>query len=534
MSDREIIIRSLKRAERRLRANRLLGDLTFGLSLFLLFPLAFKIWDLFSPFRGRTVAVVLVAWGTCLVLYSFWRILQKGTLEQTAAQVDRKAALYDELKTACWFIAHPLSSDWVDSQIRRASRRVSQLNIDLLYPRVVPASSYLAAGLLALFIGVNFVPLPWNHNWVYLQAAPAFSLTDAERNFLAQAEQLLEKTGQLRKTELAARIEKIMNDLQEGKIDVTEAIKRLKEIETLLRDEALDTDAVDKALDEMVKDFETSEQLKGAAQALQDKDLAGTATKLEKLSDDLETATAEQLKEMQEALKKASQSAQNDLKELSQALKSSADNLKDQDTEAAKRALEDAGEFLKDLAEKIQNQELTDQTVRNIQSLTQSLEQRNGNSQQAAESEPPPGEGDLSDDAGDPQTDSQDAAANGSENSTPPQAGPSRSGTPNNDAPVEGAPTQNLSVQLEQERLTGQYDQEVKPEELEQASKEERSKLEYRNIPSELSAAQKDVLNHERIPWEYRRLIQNYFAAIQRRLEVTRADASASPRGRSQ
>lgn len=479
MSDREIIIKSLEKAERRLRTNRLFGDLTFSLSLFLLFPLAFKIWDLFSPFRGRTVAVALGAWVAYLAIYCFLRILQKGTLEQTAAQVDTKAALADELKTAYWFITHPRTSDWIDVQIRRASKRASELNMDRLYPRVIPATSYLAAGLLALLIGLNFLPLPWNHNWVYLQAAPAFNLTDAERDFLAQAQQLLAKTDLLNKTELASRIEEIMKELQEGKIDVAEALKELEEIQKQLGTKVLDTAAIDKQLNEITKDFE-------AAEALQERNLEDTASRMKKAAEDLEAA---------------------------------ADSLKDQDKQAANKALKDA-EFLKDLSKKIQDQQFKDQAVRELQNLTQSLQERNANSQTAksAAKERGEGEGELQpgedepghDDAGSAQTDSP------SESGTP-SAGQNPSGRGGNDAPVEGPPTQKLDVQLQKEQLTGQYDQAVKPEEIEQTSKQERSKLDYRNVPSELSAAQKDVLNQEWIPWQYRRLIKNYFAAIQPR-----------------
>ena len=89
------------------------------------------------------------------------------------------------------------------------------------------------------------------------------------------------------------------------------------------------------------------------------------------------------------------------------------------------------------------------------------------------------------------------------------------SGRPRKDAPREGPPTEKLDVQLQQEQLTGQYAQEESSDELEQTSKQERSKLDYRNVPSELSAAQRDVLSQKRIPWEYRSLIKQYFAAIQ-------------------
>ena len=53
-----------------------------------------------------------------------------------------------------------------------------------------------------------------------------------------------------------------------------------------------------------------------------------------------------------------------------------------------------------------------------------------------------------------------------------------------------------------------------RPETIEEASQRERSKLDYAKVPSELSKAQKDLLNQDRIPWEYRPLIKNYFEAI--------------------
>ena len=81
------------------------------------------------------------------------------------------------------------------------------------------------------------------------------------------------------------------------------------------------------------------------------------------------------------------------------------------------------------------------------------------------------------------------------------------------DAPREGAPTK-LDVKLQQEGLEGMKDHGEKQENIEEMSKQERSKLDYRNVKSELSPAQKDLLNQDRIPWEYRPLIKNYFQAI--------------------
>ena len=77
---------------------------------------------------------------------------------------------------------------------------------------------------------------------------------------------------------------------------------------------------------------------------------------------------------------------------------------------------------------------------------------------------------------------------------------------------IMGNPTK-LDVKLEMEKIKGQNEGGT-PEELEEASKQERSKLDYRNVHSDLTPAQKDALNQDKIPWEYRGLIKNYFQAI--------------------
>src|SRR5256885_15926667 len=104
MSDKEIIIASLQRVERRIRANRLFNKLTLGAALFLSIPLLLKIWDLFVPLRGATISIIVGTWVLSFGAYVVWRVMQKGTLNQAAASIDKNADLHDELKTAFWFI----------------------------------------------------------------------------------------------------------------------------------------------------------------------------------------------------------------------------------------------------------------------------------------------------------------------------------------------------------------------------------------------------------------------------------------------
>ena len=82
-------------------------------------------------------------------------------------------------------------------------------------------------------------------------------------------------------------------------------------------------------------------------------------------------------------------------------------------------------------------------------------------------------------------------------------------------APLEGEAT-ILEVQLQKEalKIEAGEGQEQPMQDLEAAGERERSKLDYRNAPSDLTPAQKDLLSQDRIPWDSRQLIKNYFQAV--------------------
>jgi len=241
--------------------------------------------------------------------------------------------------------------------------------------------------------------------------------------------------------------------------------------------------AIGEKLNELAEDVNASEKIKEAAEALQGENLEDAAAKMNEASKELEAE---------------------------------AESLKDQD--AAAKALQGAV-YMKQLADKLQDQEVKEQASKDVQSLAQSLQNRIPNPQQAATpgEAKEPGEKEGESQSGVESTDGEDTeAAQGEGSGGSPQA-VQDSDRPRKDAAREGPPTEKLEVQLQQEQLTGQYDQEESPEGIEQTSKQERSKLDYRNVPSQLSAAERDVLIQKQIPWEYRTLIKQYFAAIQPR-----------------
>ena len=540
MSDKEIIVASLHRVEKRIRRNRLSKELAFGAIVFLAVPLLLKIWDLFDPLRGATVSIIVGSWVLLFSGYVIWRSLQKGTLNEAAASVDATANLHDELKTAFWFVNNPRPSDWVDAQIRRAATNAQALNVETLYPRKVPKTSYIAAGMVFLFVALNVVPLSLNHNWLTLQAAPAFALNEKEADILKQTQELLKKAAKLKQSDVEQKLEDIVQQLQEGKIDAQQAAQMLDNIQSELEEGNLDAASINEGLEEMAKDLQQSDKLDPAAQAMQNKQLNLAAEELRKLAEKLGLNTPQQTKDMQKSLQQAAENTRPGLEDLAKMLKQAAENLKNGQQDAAQQGLESAAQQLDALEARIESQELANQASKEIQGLKDSLQQRQqqsggqkqggkGQQQQAGGKaqggqgqKPQPGQkGEQSADGqaqdggeGEP---TDQAGENGQAGSPVPGGGDGNglmpSGKGGSDAPREGAATK-LDVKLQEEKVQGMADGGEKPENLEETSKQERSRLDYRNVKSDLSPAQKDLLNQDHIPWEYRSLIKEYFQAI--------------------
>jgi len=537
MSDKEIIVASLRRVERRIRTNRLFGELALGAVICGAIPILLKIWDLFEPLRGITVSAVV---GICVLLfavYAVWRVLQKGTLNEAASSIDDRAGMHDELKTAFWFVNNPRPSEWVDAQVHRAARNAQTLNVDALYPRHIPKTSYIAAAMILLFVSLNFVPMSLNHNWLALQAAPAFALNEREAEILKHTEELLRKAEKLKQTDLAQKLEDIVQQLQEGKIDAQQAAQMLDQIQSQLEEGNLDAESINEGLEEMARDLKQSDQLNSTAQAMQNKQLNLAAEELRKLAEKLGLNTPEQTKQMEKSLEQAAENPRPGLEDLAKMLKQAAENLKNGQQEAAQQGLDGAAQQLDALEQRIEGQELKNLASKDLQNLKDSLQQRSqqqgsqkgGKGQQQAGGKPQGGQGQKPQPGqanqnaqGQPQDGGEgeptdEAAENGAQNGAPVPGGKDGNGLmpggKGGDAPREGAPTK-LDVKLKQEKVDGMSDGGEKPENLEETSKQERSRLDYRNVKSDLSPAQKDLLNQDRIPWEYRPLIKDYFQAI--------------------
>lgn len=449
MSDREIIIQLLRNVEWRIRANRLLHELTSGLLAVLIFLIAFKIWDLFSPLHATTITSVIAACAFLFAIYAVWRVQKRGTLDEAAVSIDRKAGLHDEIKSALWFINNPRSSEWIERQIQRAAKKAGHINIDRTYPSTIPRASYIVAVTILLFVGLNFVPLPFNHNWLMLQAAPADRALDKE--------------------------------LLQGIPDGFE-----------LGGRNLDPKAIREALEEIARHLAESELLQDVADALLEGDLQRAADELRNLAQQLAKATQEQTGKMREALLAAAANKKQGLEDVLEEFTETADALEEDDDIVIEEELEETAQQLEELGKKIPNQQLGT----GFQS-DKPTEEASGEATSQA-----PNSG---------QTAQKRSNTNGPGGTNPPPGGLAQLPPTSLETKLE------LDVKLQVEALKaieGENQSPEEDEELSEASKQERSKLDYRNVNAESSPAQKDLLNQDQIPLEYRALIKSYFQAI--------------------
>jgi hypothetical protein len=291
--------------------------------------------------------------------------------------------------------------------------------------------------------------------------------------------------------------------------------------------------------------------LQPAAQEMSKGALAEASSKFEALEQRLEAVPPGDLQQMSERLLQASERPRSGLQDLAKAFEMTSAAIQRGDRAGTHTGLSRIASEMQSLAEQIADQSLRSQAADDIADILDELEQE-GDPQEVAggqsqsgkansnnkSSQSTPGEGDeaaqgesetsaqqaaegaeqgeAGEGGGEPGELGQEAANPGesSENMPNGKGGNSYGGSTKS-APLEGEATA-LEVQLQKEALKIEAEGGgTEPnKDVEAAGERERSKLDYRNAPSNLTPAQKDLLNQDRIPWESRQLIKNYFQAV--------------------
>jgi len=308
MSDAEIILHFLRNVEWRLRANRLLREITLGLSTVLFFLAVIQVWDFVSPVKATTTGLVAFAVYVALLLR------KKGTLDQAAVSIDQRLRLNDEMKTALWFIRNPRTSRWVDTLIQRAARNAGKIDVRRAYPMVIPRTSYAVIAMILVFVGLNFARLP--------------------------------------RTNLKGRAERA--HAEETTRNTT---RKLRSLEDNSNGSSLNLQSISTGLEEIAAYLRKSETLRGVAQALIDKRLDLAAEELREVGADLGSASPGSFLAMQEILTASARNSRPELQPLSEDLAATARAMQNKNMTAIQEAIEEVAEDFEGLEEEIYTQE---------------------------------------------------------------------------------------------------------------------------------------------------------------------------------
>ena len=259
-------------------------------------------------------------------------------------------------------------------------------------------------------------------------------------------------------------------------------------------DAPLDREAILKTLKEVAERLRASDLLGETADDLENGDVAGAANDLRNLAEQIGNATSDQIADFKAAMAAAA-ATKKDKAELEPALQEMAQTSETAEDEGIYEEVMETAQALQELAEKLKT---AAQNGESYQTGKSTDDTPSDESVQVADSGP----GELK-----------------RSNSNGPGGGSNAPPGGLAQLPTSLEAKLKLDVKLEKEAVQGVEANKSQPkdkeeEEISQATRKERAKVDYRNVKSDLSPAQKDLLNQEHVPWEYRALIKGYFQAI--------------------
>lgn len=512
----------------------MLQEIASGLAVALSIPVLFKILDFFISFRLVTVSIFFIVWAAITGLWLFWRTRGLGeSLAQTAASVDSRSTGHDQIKTAYWFINNPKESAWVELQIKRAAASARAMAVNSLYPRSMPRAWYVAIGLVVLLGVLNFVPLPWNNNWLRGEGAPAFALDDADKSALQHALELLKQAEKLQDTDDAEKLEAIIRALQDGSMSKDQASKSLSELQRNLAERGLDAGRITDGLERIAKALDPSQFTKPVATEIFKLDLNKAAEEVRNIDKNLAAAPESKLREMAERLQEASDVAGQGLEQLSQYLGNTAQAMQRRDTAAGRHGLQQVATELERLQKVLEAQRLRSEASSELGAAADAVGgtpgevgggestpgQGEGEGQGKGEGDGGEGRGGLGQGTGRGQGQGEgegegEGEGDGGDGEVGRGGGQGgKSAGTSGPFPMRGDPT-SLETELDREPLPVRPTRGSRPETIEEASQRERSKLDYRNVKSNLTPAQKDTLNQDPIPFEQRQFVKEYIESL--------------------
>jgi hypothetical protein len=335
MSDITIIESALERAARRRRLQRALNGLALGLltggAALLLAIAAYKVF----PIPYTVIPIAGMAAGVCALLGFVIGGWNKHSLLQTARWVDDRQQLKERLSTALELSGKssgkPAPEDWKHLLLSDAAHHAQALDPRRLFVLRFPSPGKWALAVMALCVGLGFVPEYRSKAFVQKQADTTV-IKDVAKNL-----------SELTRRELAQK-PPVLPPTQKAMEQVAEMGDKLGK-QTLTRGEALkDLASITKQLAQQEKELSQNPAMKQLERAARE---PGNGA----------TATPESLQKQMESMQKALGEAANKSEKLDkmakemQKLQQQAANMASKDSAGGQAAKEQLAQSLADMAQ---------------------------------------------------------------------------------------------------------------------------------------------------------------------------------------
>ncbi|MBI1875988.1 MAG: hypothetical protein HYS05_19155, partial [Acidobacteria bacterium] len=478
MTDREIIVALVTAVDRRLRRQEQARLLTRAFVWSLVVPFALTVAPLVAPVPAWLIVTALSTWIALLGSSAVWVWSRRRSLAQAAAEVDRRAALNNELTSALWFVEQHASSPWIDYHVGRAAGRAGRIDAEALLPWQWPEDVRTAGALVAVLLVVNglmaidLVPRSWTRAWLQAQlTSTSRALSEAERQTAREIQDLLEHAERLDPSvftpedrQLAREFAEIVRDLENNRLTSPEASERLARIR--------------KALEALA----SLERAKAPLAARP------------------RPATESDLKQLEEALRRALADAKSSAGERGEPGESDAADPDRARAEARADMREATVRRLKDMEKSMggRSRSASGRQERGASEQNQSSSEPGAGQDDAQSSSQAPGQGQM-----------QPMDGDGRQSGL--QARGSLGGGSSGSSTLVG-PKTSLQVKLRRELLSGQMPGDSptgadREEPRNQETKEARSKLQFQQVAPRPRYARPDAMEPDQVPWPYRDLV---------------------------
>jgi len=319
-----------------------------------------------------------------------------------------------------------------------------------------------------------------------------------------------------------ALLEAALEELEAAETSVDDLLRDLREAQDALDEGNLEITATRDALEELFQEFSGSNELAEFVDAMMNQNLSEAAEGLRDLSDQLGDLAPQDLAELGDRLQDASQADEPVIDEFLAALQEAADAISEDRLDDAKEALERVAAALGEIAQLQARQEANNEASDVAEAMQEALAQQPGGSPeqdqgQRTQSQSASGERSDASSPSDEVTRSEDVSSGARA-----QTGPAgnATGDPSGN-PLELGASTTLEAQLALELIDGktpafaEEEPELDAEDLfQEASRQQTSIVQYRDVRAPSQYSQGSALNAERIPWQYRSLVKKYFLAI--------------------